>query len=420
RPYYSNRLRLCVQARCRPGRGSLIGGRGLEFRASAPALSSPGFRPFTTFGMFPSFSGLAALMALAALALALRIPSPTSIAGLDMVSSFAPPAAVPVAARLAPRARLIAPSPTAARTAAPASPAAPATLSSSSAIALGADQFFEVKKRVTRRLLLRLFLVAPVATPQRPAVHDDLDGEQLLVVGPVLAGDAVLGMRLELTLHVFLEHALVIRQIRVAQDLVHLAQQEAFGELPGRLEAAVQVDRADDSFQRVRENRRAIAAARFVLRLAEQDEFAQAHHGGGPGENDAADQQRLHLGQLAFAELGKFVVEELVHREADDRVAEELHALVRLAAPPRARVEIRAVRHRRVGQRRVFELILENLFETFEIQIPVAPLFDHRGRGPVQTEQLSEQFHNVRIPVGILLRHIPRQRQGDVVPTKAQ
>jgi len=63
---------------------------------------------------------------------------------------------------------------------------------------------------------------------------------------------------------------------------------------------------------------------------------------------------------------------------------------------------------------------LRTLFETLEIQIPIpvaSPLCRGRRRS-VQTEQLSEQFHNVWIPEGILLRHIPRKRQGDVVPPK--
>src|SRR5439155_6849431 len=366
-----------------------------------------------------AFAGATAALATSTAALAASTAALAASTAALTASAVAAPAPFPVTTLLAARAHFLA---CAARAATAAAAPAPAPLSAGSitALLLGADHLLEVEERVARRLLLRLFLVAAVATPQRPSVHDDLDGEELLVIGPVLAGDAVLRVRLEFSLHVFLEHALVIRKIRVAQDLVHLAQEKPLGQLPRRLEPAVQVDRADDSFQRVRQDRGAVPASRLVLRLAQEDEVSESHHGRCPRQDDAADQQRFPLVQLAFAELGKFVVEEFVHGEADDRVAQKFHALVRVPAPPGARVEIRAVGHGDAGQRRILERILEKTFETFEIQFPVPGRPCCRRRRPVQTEQLSEQFHNVRIPVGIPLRHIPRQRQGDVVPTKAQ
>src|SRR5947207_15195208 len=84
------------------------------------------------------------------------------------------------------------------------------------------NDLLEVEERVARRLLLRFLLVVPVSASEHLLVHDHFDGEHLLVVGTELARDAVLRVRLELALHIFLQHALVVREIRVAQDLVHL------------------------------------------------------------------------------------------------------------------------------------------------------------------------------------------------------
>jgi len=76
----------------------------------------------------------------------------------------------------------------------------------------------------------------------------------------------------------------------------------------------------DDPFQRIRRDRGAIAAAGFVLRLAEQDENGPAPLRLPRGEDDAADQQRFILVSSPSRSLGNFVVEKLVHREADHRV----------------------------------------------------------------------------------------------------
>jgi len=90
------------------------------------------------------------------------------------------------------------------------------------------------------------FLLFPWPPPQGPAFTTTSTAKSFWWSGPFSLEMPVLRVRLELSLHVLLEHALVIREIRVAEYLVHLAQKKPLGELAGRLEPAVQVDRPDD------------------------------------------------------------------------------------------------------------------------------------------------------------------------------
>ena len=97
-----------------------------------------------------------------------------------------------------------------------------------------AGQLLEVEEGVARGFLLRFLLVACRARAVRLSAHDHLHQEHLLVVGAVFARDPVLRVGLELALHVLLQHALVVGEVRVAQDRVHLAEEEPLGELSAR------------------------------------------------------------------------------------------------------------------------------------------------------------------------------------------
>ncbi|MNC99336.1 hypothetical protein D3C83_175960 [compost metagenome] len=71
--------------------------------------------------------------------------------------------------------------------------------------------------------------------------------------------------------------ALVVRVALVGRDRVRVGQQVLVDELARRLEALVQVDRADHGFERVGEDRQALPPARLHLGMAHEHEPAEPH-----------------------------------------------------------------------------------------------------------------------------------------------
>jgi hypothetical protein len=69
-----------------------------------------------------------------------------------------------------------------------------------------------------------------------------------------------------------------------------------------------------------------------VHAAAEDEVFAQVERLGEAGAGASADDDRLDLGEVAFLVIGEAEVELLAGDQAEDRVAEELHPLVRRQA----------------------------------------------------------------------------------------
>ena len=104
------------------------------------------------------------------------------------------------------------------------------------------------------------------------------DVEQLVVVGANLAGHPVRRQRPSQPLEPFLQARLVVTaEILGLPRILDLAGQLAHQELPGGLEAAVQVDRRDHRLAGVGQQRLLAAAAGLLLAAPEDHVIAKAH-----------------------------------------------------------------------------------------------------------------------------------------------
>jgi hypothetical protein len=120
-----------------------------------------------------------------------------------------------------------------------------------------------------------------------------------------------------------------------------------------RVEAAAQVDGPDQGLQRVGEDRVLLPAAGGLLPAAEEQvraDPAVAEPPRDPGEGGHVHHGSTQLGQLTLGEVGLAAVELVGDDQAEDRVAEELQALV-------GRQAAVLVREGPVGQREAEQVV---------------------------------------------------------------
>jgi len=145
-------------------------------------------------------------------------PAPASIARLRTVSAVGPPTAFTRAPRGATRARLLALPPPRERRPRPPRRRLPALPALAPTLLFGANHFLKVEERVARPPPVPPLSCYSRGTPQGPAFTTTSTAKSSVwsARSRWRCGTAV---RLELSLHVLLEHALVIREIRVAEYL---------------------------------------------------------------------------------------------------------------------------------------------------------------------------------------------------------
>ena len=110
------------------------------------------------------------------------------------------------------------------------------------------------------------------------------------------------------------------------------------------LDAELDVDGADDGLDGVGEDRRLAPPAGGLLAPAEPDVVAEGEHLRHLGERLGAHDRGAQLGQLALREVGVGAEQGVRHDQPEDRVAQELQALVVGHLP--VLVRERAVRQR--------------------------------------------------------------------------
>src|SRR5690606_17158516 len=96
----------------------------------------------------------------------------------------------------------------------------------------------------------------------------------------------------------------------------------------GRLEPAVEVDGGDERLECVDEDGSLVAASGLLLAPIEPKELAEVDVAGELVERPLADEIGLHLRELPLVLLGKALEEPLTDEKAEDRIAEQLVALV--------------------------------------------------------------------------------------------
>lgn len=179
-----------------------------------------------------------------------------------------------------------------------------------------------------RGLLLRLLLAAAGAGAVRDASDAGGSSEGLLVVRAGLR-DQVLGDAEPFGRGEFLEAGLPVQAGTEVGGLLDQRVEQAVHQFGGRVEALVEIDRADHRFEGVGEDGRLVPAARALFTAAEPDEGAEFEPAAHLRQRTRVDHRGPQLGQLAFGQVGVGAVQRVRDDEAEHGVPEELQPLVR-------------------------------------------------------------------------------------------
>lgn len=193
------------------------------------------------------------------------------------------------------------------------------------------------------------------------------------MVGPVLGVDEVARVAAPLALRVLEEGALEVEVGTVGGDFLEVRQEVGGDERPGRLEAAVEVDGAEDRLEGVPEDRGARASAGEVFLAAEVEEVADADGAAFFGEDGLADEEGLDLGEVALTLVAVAFEEVLGDDEVEDGVAEEFEALVGGDALLLVRVDVRSVPESAVEEAGVVEPVMQAFLQRDQPAVAVVP-----------------------------------------------
>lgn len=108
---------------------------------------------------------------------------------------------------------------------------------------------------------------------------------------------------------------------------------ESKNEFLGVVEAAVEIHRADDCFERIGEDGLLVGTTRGSLAFAQQQGRAEVEASGDVGQADRVDDAGPELGQLTFGKLGIPGIDLVGNDHAQHGVAKKLQALVRFGTP---------------------------------------------------------------------------------------
>src|SRR5262249_54700739 len=127
-------------------------------------------------------------------------------------------------------------------------------------------------------------------------------------------------------------------------------------------EPRIQVQRADDGLEAVREDRLLVAAGAPLLRATEPHQLAQAELARALSQAAPVHQRRARAREIAFGPARLALEQQRRDRQPEHRVAEELEALV--AATAVLLVGIRRMGERRLRQLRIPEDVTDRLLES--------------------------------------------------------
>jgi hypothetical protein len=138
-------------------------------------------------------------------------------------------------------------------------------------------------------------------------------------------------------------------------ERIEVRPERLLDEAAAGLKAAIEKDRTDEGFVGASEVRRAVASAAGLLSFSEEEGASEVQTARDASEGVAPNEVRTQLGQAALVERG-ILGEELVgDDQAEDRVAEELEALVGHWREIRSFIDIRAVHERFLEKGTVLE-----------------------------------------------------------------
>jgi hypothetical protein len=213
-----------------------------------------------------------------------------------------------------------------------------------------------------RGLLLRLLLRAADAAAQLLAGEEHGGRELLLMIGPAFA-DPVLRHRARLGGGQLLQDRLVVALALTTDVGDHPGPKHPLDQLARRGEASIEVHRPQHGLERVGQDAALVATSAHLLAAAEQHEPPEPEVPRRVGEGAHVDDRRTQLRELALGHLGELAEGHVGDDDPQDRVAEELEALVVRGQLVLERV--RAVGEREPPQRRVAEADAEDVVEGF-------------------------------------------------------
>ncbi len=141
-------------------------------------------------------------------------------------------------------------------------------------------------------------------------------------------GDLVLQRGQPVARSRFLQQRLVVARSRSAHRFVYAITKLRKDEPAGGLEATVNVDRADNGFERVRDDRRLGAPAGTLFPPPETKMRTETKIHSQIGERFGAHHSGFRLGQMPLGTAGELMVEKIGDDQAKDRVAKELEPFV--------------------------------------------------------------------------------------------
>ncbi len=166
----------------------------------------------------------------------------------------------------------------------------------------------------------------------------------------------IMWQRQTASLQPFLQGGLGVLARLARIDPVDAGLVEPFDGRSRGLEAGIQIDRPEDGFQRIGENRRTPETAAFQLALAQTQGIAQAKIGGNFGQGFLTHQVGAQARQFAFLERREMLIQERRDGAVEHAVAQKLEPFV-------VRGGVAAMRQRLPQQFRLPEAVSERLLQ---------------------------------------------------------
>ncbi len=176
--------------------------------------------------------------------------------------------------------------------------------------------------------LLRFPLAGALAAAKRLARDAHFDRETAPRIAVFLLQGDILWRLVPTCLDEMLECGLCIEAGAFLVKLAKLGTQEAEDETASGTVTTAAINGSDDGFHGAGEVAFAGAATGGFLSAAKDEVVTEAEAGGSGGEGSAADDIGSHARELAFAGIGVMVEKLGGYDHAEDRIAEELEALV--------------------------------------------------------------------------------------------
>ena len=183
------------------------------------------------------------------------------------------------------------------------------------------------QRRCRRGLLGRAATAATTFGTQAARVDAALDVEHARMVGTARRYQIVRRQWLTARLQPFLQACLRILVVRCRRGSKPWRDEGAHKFAAGN-PAAVEMNRSDERFERVGQDRIATESSALQLAGPQVQRITEVEIARDRGEGRLADQARTQARQLAFVRLGEFLEKKFGNDHVDQRVAEELQPLV--------------------------------------------------------------------------------------------